>query len=218
MTDIEFKCPLCGSVYEAEKDWIGQIADCPSCGKEITIQPVKKIQLLKLEPKTANPETKNTQELDTKKCPFCAETIKRKAVKCRFCGAFLKDNHHLQTANNHDENSKTDAETPVVESTIWLWTIIGFLLGSWLIGSFTRGLIQGLGLSIGFMGNIFLYVMGGIILGFLAYRSSEKRYGGPPKWLWRSKKKTNTVLTPTIILSVLILFFILAFRSILFGG
>ncbi len=46
----------------------------------------------------------------TKSCPFCAETIRYEAVKCRFCGEFLYGDRH-ETAAKFGP-SEPDATTP----------------------------------------------------------------------------------------------------------
>jgi hypothetical protein len=38
MPTFELNCPLCGAVFEAEDEWVGQTGECSECGREIAIR------------------------------------------------------------------------------------------------------------------------------------------------------------------------------------
>ncbi len=65
-------------------------------------------------------------------------------------------------------------EKQEVKGTTWLWIVVGLVAGGWL-GMIVAGYVGG--------------AVGAIAIGIAAYRSSKKNNGGPPSWLWRSKKK-----------------------------
>ncbi len=56
----------------------------------------------------------------TKPCPFCAETIRYAAVKCRFCGEFLPSAKAGPGAEGQSEEPQQDSEKQQNSDVLWV--------------------------------------------------------------------------------------------------
>lgn len=84
---IQVTCAVCGKKLAAPDTAAGMPGKCPNCGELVRIPGGP----------SASPaastapvvQARAVQDEATKRCPYCAETIKAAAVKCRFCGSML---------------------------------------------------------------------------------------------------------------------------------
>jgi hypothetical protein len=82
---VELNCPFCSHRCRSDRPLTtGTIVRCPACLRDFAFPGVQPAFVALAEPLLSSPI-----EADSKPCPFCRESIKVEARRCRHCGEAL---------------------------------------------------------------------------------------------------------------------------------
>jgi len=122
----ENACAVCGGRFDVGAETVR----CPTCGKYY--HPACR-------EKAGGCVAPECQGADLKACPYCAEKIKKSAVKCRYCGQILDQELKITLEAGQPKGDVKEAKDALIYSLVGLFCF-GFILGPIAIAKGSKAL------------------------------------------------------------------------------
>jgi predicted RNA-binding Zn-ribbon protein involved in translation (DUF1610 family) len=116
---MQVQCPSCNTVVTHPDSRAGQVVNCPKCGAQMQL------------PAAAGPAAPAAAAPggQTKRCPYCGESILADAQKCRHCGEYLDASRRQVSAEGNRALEAYQKGMRILSTVLYIFGFLALLGG-----------------------------------------------------------------------------------------